>query len=396
MKIAIVTSGFDPIKPGGVSSVVINMIASLRNSYEIEILSFANESGDSESAQILNPFSYKNMKNRSEFFQGIHILHFGAFGSEFEFLRYRKRRDLRFFFEKFDGIIVVTGVLQVANIVPKLTIPIVIQCATRLNWERKSRYPEMSIFRRLLLKGQVPFLNIQERMVLKSKAIFLAENSKMKLWLEKNSRGSVKMWYPGTPNEITEFSQIEFSKSESHFVSVGRFNEARKGWGRLFTAYLKAYSRDQSIPPLVVLGWGDFLSKDRLILEAAQKKCRIEVYSNAPHQQRNEKLKTASYFLQTSYEEGLGLAALEAMSFGVPLICSETDGSREYVLPDVTGKLVHQSEDFVEQFSELIIESRGWNRRSMSENCTELFIQKFSQEYSSKELQKILDEFLVK
>jgi hypothetical protein len=86
MKIAIVTSGFNSSKPGGVSGVVLRMIASLRDIHELEILSFANESKDKNSIQILNPLSYKRVRNQQSTWQGIKIWIFGTIGSEFEFL----------------------------------------------------------------------------------------------------------------------------------------------------------------------------------------------------------------------------------------------------------------------------------------------------------------------
>ena len=390
MKIAIVTLGFNSSKPGGVSGVVLRMIASLRDIHELEILSFANESKDQNSIQILNPLSYKRVNNQESSLQGIKIWTFGTIGSEFEFLRYRKRRDLKSFLETFDAIIVVTGFLQVANIIPKIKTPIFIQCATRLIWERKSQYAGMCRFKRIFLKVQLPFLMAQEKKVLLNPSVFLAENSRMKLWLEENSSNTIQLWYPGTPSKITSgISPINYD-SNSHFVSVGRFNEPRKGWDRLFIAYKKAYLEDSSIPPLLVIGWGEFSSRDRDVLVEAQEACPILVLHDLTNEDRDAKLKTASFFLQASHEEGLGLAALEALSFGVPLICSATDGSREYVIEGVSGMLVEQSSEFVEDFSKAIILSQTLEYDDLHRSSLELFYQAFDLEISKHKLVKII------
>lgn len=396
MKIAIVTSGFNSSKPGGVSGVVLRIIASLRNLHELEILSFANESKDKNSIQILNPLSYKRLKNQESSAQDLKVWTFGIIGSEFEFLRYRKRRDLKPFLETFDAIIVVTGFLQVANIIPKIKTPIFIQCATRLIWERKSQYSAMGRFKRIFLKLQLPFLMAQEKMVLLSPSVFLAENSRMQLWLEENSANTIELWYPGTPGKITSDISRTKNDSSSHFVSVGRFNEPRKGWDRLFVAYKKAYLKDSSIPPLLVIGWGEFSSRDRDVLVEAQKACPIWVWHDLSDEDRDTKLKTASFFLQASHEEGLGLAALEALSFGIPLICSATDGSKEYVIEGVSGLLVEQSPEFVEDFSQAIILSQSLEYADLHRGSLELFNQAFDLEISKEKLVQIISRQIEK
>jgi glycosyltransferase involved in cell wall biosynthesis len=230
----------------------------------------------------------------------------------------------------------------------------------------------------------------QEKMVLVSPSVFLAENSRMRLWLEEHSANSIQLWYPGTPSKITNGISPTSYDGSSHFVSVGRFNEPRKGWDRLFLAYKKAYLEDTSIPPLLVIGWGEFSSRDRDVLVEAQRVCPIWVSNNLTSEDRDAKLKTASFFLQASHEEGLGLAALEALSFGIPLICSATDGSREYVIEGVSGMLVEQSSKFIENFSQAIILSQTWNYDDLHRSSLKLFYEAFDMEISKHRLVQII------
>ncbi|MGX6608426.1 glycosyltransferase family 4 protein [Micromonosporaceae bacterium Da 78-11] len=58
------------------------------------------------------------------------------------------------------------------------------------------------------------------------------------------------------------------------------------------------------------------------------------------HDQVAGLLRACDVYVQPSHVEGLGLAVVEAMACGVPVIVSDTDGLREVVRPQVTGLMV--------------------------------------------------------
>jgi glycosyltransferase involved in cell wall biosynthesis len=392
MKIALVTSGFDYARPGGVSNVVLRMVTALRTSHEIEILSFANKANDPNSIQLSRPRSYRKLNTSNSTYDGILITYFGVIGSEFEFLRYRKRKDLKNSFEKFDLLIVVTGVLQFANIIPKLTIPIYVQCATRLKWERKSQYSSMRYFKRFLLRIQLPFLMYQEFRVTHSNCYFLPENERMRHWLSKRSKNEVSIWYPGTRQALMNLMQIKNKFVEKKLISVGRFGDRRKGWERLITAYKISYDKYGPLPELNIVGWGSFDEKASKLLDNLGGKYPIKIHSNLSNMERDDLLADSSFFLQTSFEEGLGLAAIEALSFGLPILCSKTDGSAEYVIEGKTGKRIAQGSRFVNDFADAISDLQNWNLDYMRKNAQKLFYDSFEEVNSSLKLMKLISK----
>ena len=392
MRIALVTHSFDAFEYGGVPTIVKNIAKSAGQESNIELDIFSFE-GSRHS-----PYSFSFSRPKSilatRFFKDIDFLEFslyrvGSFNSDFEIFRYRQRKNLKNRLETYDCVLIVTGFLQFANVVPRLNVPIFVQCATRLIWERHSQYLRMSFLKRNVLKLQIPFLQYLEKKVLQEKKIFLVENSKMWNWISSESEASVIRWYPGVNDNFVATTFQDTPKSNGCFISIGRLAEARKGWGRMLEAYSIAYDATKDLPKLVIVGSGDFSESDQSLLEKYAQ-YPIEIYRGISDYERDSLLLSASIFLQSSYEEGLGLAAIEAMSFGLPLICSETDGSREYVRSGMNGLLIEQDSKFITNFAQGIIESQTWDYDRFSRNSKDIFENNFSLESSFDSLLAIL------
>jgi glycosyltransferase involved in cell wall biosynthesis len=397
LKIALVTFNFDPLRPGGVNSVVMRVHEMIKqnNHANVDIFSFSNARFDANSISFSRAKTYRNSLVASDgFFQNSSITRVGTIGSEFEFLRYRKRFELSNLFKGYDLIIVVTGIIQFANVIPRVDVPVLVQCATRLQWERESLYKTMGRVRRALLRLQLPLLSWQEKRVLRSQMIFMVENSRMQKWIANKTSRDPEMWYPGIGVRTKKLESTLFPNRNGHFISVGRLNENRKGWERLFLAYKKAFDSFGGLPELVIIGAGNFHRDTQELLDKLSPNYPIRVLGKLSDYERDIQIQSASYFLQASYEEGLGLAALEALSFGVPLICSETDGSREYVIDGVSGTLVAQGDDFITDFANAIIESQNWDYSVLQASSILYFNTVFTNEICQKRLMIIINKIV--
>jgi len=393
MKIALVTFDFSPERYGGVNSVCLKILAALNcmMKCETEIISFANSKKNSNSVSLFNPKTYRNRRMSSGgLVHGIPVTKIGSVGSELEFMRYRKRRELTEFFNEFDLIIVVTGILQFANVIPRVAVPVFVQCATRLKWERKSQYSHMPKVKQFALRSQLPFLAFQERRVIRSRFQFLPENSMMYLWISKRSKREPLIWYPGlvAPQEYSQRSTYDLKKAP--FVSVGRFGDRRKGWARLIEAYKVAYNMREKLPDLILIGSGELVDIDKGVLEEIQRHYPIKIFSNLSDTDRDRLLSKASIFLQASFEEGLGIAAIEAISFGLPVLASDTHGSREYVVNGSNGFLVPQGNAFTLDFAKALLRTYDSNLGEMSQKSREIFEKKFERKVSESNLRMIL------
>ena len=392
VRIALVTHSFGPTEYGGIARIVRDIAQSASQSTNVDVDIFSFES----SRHSPNSFSFSRPKSifSERFSKGIDLLSssvylVGSFNADFEVFRYRQRWKLRSRFETYDCVLVVTGFLQFANVVPELDIPVFVQCATRLEWERKSQYERMTWAKRAMLKLQIPLFRIQENAVLRGKKIFLTENSQMKQWVETRSKRKSYLWYPGVNSGIKDLFSNKLNSNQGHFISVGRLNESRKGWSRLMSAYARAYDKNPDIPKLVIVGQGEFSAIDLNTLCNLQK-YPIEVHKNLTDSKKDDLLSTASFFLQASFEEGLGLAALEGMQFGLPIISSDTYGAREYVHQESNGFLVLQDDNFCENFTQAILETQNWDYQLLSQNSLNLYLENFSQKDNAKKLFEIL------
>lgn len=83
--------------------------------------------------------------------------------------------------------------------------------------------------------------------------------------------------------------------------------------------------------------------KDEIFFEEAKKRAKnlnIEFLGNIPHWELPQIYKQADIFVLPSYSEALGMAIMEAMAAGLPVIASDLAGPRELIKNSENGFLV--------------------------------------------------------
>lgn len=104
-------------------------------------------------------------------------------------------------------------------------------------------------------------------------------------------------------------------------------------------------------------------------------------------------LKQADVFVLPSQREGLGMAAIEAMACGLPLVSSNRHGINDYSIEGVTG-FKHDpfdSNGFADSIDKLLSNERL--RRTLGVNCRQV-AQEFTLEASLKQMQEYYLEML--
>jgi len=181
---------------------------------------------------------------------------------------------------------------------------------------------------------------------------------------------------PGVGIDLKRFSP---KKKEVHnnfyIISMGELNKNKN-----HSTVIKALAllRDNSIQYEIYGNGPDWDGLQKMIKDYQLEK---QVFLRGFEIEIEKKLVDADCCIFPSYREGLGLAALEAMACGIPLIVSDNRGTREYMRHNING-LVCDPDD-VEGFARAIvaIKSNPTFADSMAEEALQT-VQAFSVEKS--------------
>ncbi len=123
-----------------------------------------------------------------------------------------------------------------------------------------------------------------------------------------------------------------------HLLAVGRFTDPRKNLKMLLSVCEQLCVQDLNIVCDIV---GQFPETDPVVQDI-QKRLgdRIIFHGFVAQQKLNDLYKNAFVLLITSDQEGLGIAGIDALSWGVPVVATRCGGVSDYVISGMTGFLV--------------------------------------------------------
>jgi glycosyltransferase involved in cell wall biosynthesis len=339
-RIAIVTAGFDI--GGGVPTIARWLRDGLRSlgGYTVDVHDLATSSRDRFSRRLRAPRSWVRSTLR-----GVSgddgVIHWGANAVEIEAMRYLPRQELKRTLEGYDIVQVVSGGPALARAVTGAGVPVVLWAASRVAWERQRKEVEQGGPVALWRRGMTLLTTRLERRAIRSVDSVLVLNTPMLEYVRSIGQANVAKALPGVDTNRFSPSPVGW-QNQGHLLSVCRLNDPRKGLDRMIHAYALVVEADVSAPPLVLAGRG---APPETLIDLVGRlglSSRVTVCSNISHDDLPKLYRDASVFLQTSYEEGLGMSILEAMASGLPVVSTETAGTKETVVNGVTGWLVPQ------------------------------------------------------
>lgn len=152
------------------------------------------------------------------------------------------------------------------------------------------------------------------------------------------------------PNPVQLPAQMpnRFPTEQVNFLFLGRVGQ-RKGAFDLIKSFATLSAQLQACSSLILAGDGDLFEAQQLI-ENLNLTNRITLCGWVNPQQRDVLLAKANVFVLPSYNEGLPMALLEAMSWGLPVITTPVGGIPELVNQLENGLLVNPGD--IKQLSE--------------------------------------------
>lgn len=187
------------------------------------------------------------------------------------------------------------------------------------------------------------------------------------------------------PPRITPATRAQFKLPEDAIVAVtiGRL-VARKSTDQLVTALQRS-----GIPNahLLIVGDGPEAATIRAAAAAAGVSERVHLLGQISDEDKYRALSIADVFISSSQHEGFGLVFLEAMAFGLPVICYDHGGQTDFLQTGTTGSVIKLND--IDAFTRALVEiSRASDKRlSMGEHNRKLvenyFIDRCAAAYES-------------
>lgn len=340
VRIALLTQGL--FHSGGVQTVTRWLKKQLEaHGHDVTIIDVDTSSVSRRSRRVCRPRSWVKSLEVESLAGEESIKQVGTSLAEFELARYLPQKALTRELDTYDLIQVVCGGPALAVKALKSSAPVVVQMATLARLERAANIREAQQVRKLYGLIMTALVSLMERFALAKVEAVMVENREILNILQEMGVNNVHYAPPGVDTDY--FVPVRAGGGErGPLVYFGRLGAPRKGVGRLIDSYLDACSLDSSIPPLCLAGRGTISDDDMSRLLRSPHRSKVEIRSDLSAKEALELLQTGSVFVQASYEEGLGIALLEAMSCGMPAIATETAGTLETVDPGVNGVLLSQ------------------------------------------------------
>ena len=191
-----------------------------------------------------------------------------------------------------------------------------------------------------------------------------------------------KIYYIANGVDTSRYVPLTNKKDNSiiRFISTGRLDSVKNQ--KLLIDSFYNVSTKYSECELYILGDGELKSELQKQIKDYNLEKQVYLLGNVAHPERY--LSNSDIYVGTSHVEGFSLAALEAMSCGLPVIFTKAGGVNDIILNGENGYLCNFDANEIARHMIYLIENPGI-RKSFSEKSIEISrlfdVHKFAEEY---------------
>lgn len=337
-RVAIITN--DTSLVGGLPSMVTFLHKTLEDSgqYEPHLISLATSVSDKASVQITSPATWSRLPRVEQTaWRHLDFTHFGVWGSELEFQRYRPRRELTQHLSEFDLLQFVVGSPPWVCVAADVKRPIVLWTATTTRADRASQMRTGSFFRRGLSSIMIPVAERYEKRALEiaDRILVLSEYTRRSV---EAIAGSERVALAPCGVDTTLFHPNREETKRDYILCVARLSDPRKNVRLLLDAYAKLRQTRPTIPDLLLIG--DPPSPEiQKHLQNIGLADQVHLVGPKQSEELAKLYRNALFFVLSSNEEGLAIVILEAMASGLPVVSTDCGGPATAVADGQTGFL---------------------------------------------------------
>lgn len=280
----------------------------------------------------------------------------GAWLPELEFKHYSANYHWKSLISSCDAFISVSGNVMAATPFHDCGLPYVAWVATDWEGDRRDRFQRFSAPRKLLdILINAPILSRLERNLLRFGTILALSNYTQRilnaLAVEPCVRGVLPM-----PVDSTLFVPKPSFRVPRRIGFSGRIDDPRKNIVLLLRSL--AILKQQGRGVTAVFIGGSLTAEINAAVIAYELTELVQFVPSMPAADLVSWLQTLEVFVLPSHQEGLCIAALEAMACGVPVVSTRCGGPEEFVIPGQTGVLVdHSAEAMARAIDSLVGDS---------------------------------------
>ncbi|EIJ43133.1 glycosyltransferase [Beggiatoa alba B18LD] len=314
----------------------------------------------------------------------------GVYFPELEYTRYLSSAIWSEVIQQHDYLVVVSGNILPANPAIALNKPCLAWIATPYLADKQDRAKHYPWYRRWLDTWlDTPWCLALEKQVLQNAKTLVLSHYTAKQIQEIQPKAQLTRM--PMPIDANLFFPAATHVLQGRIGFSGRFDDPRKNIQLLFAALKLCREQGLNVTLALIGAKVDKQAKLQQEAEALEIAPYIEFLGERPRQALGEFYRSLDVFVMPSHQEGLGIAALEAMACGCPIISTTCGGPEEFVKTGKNGFLVDFTPQNMARAIRILLENQ-----SLYDSMRHYALKTIQENYSESSVKQIFWDIFAK